>query len=85
MFSFGVSVATVNTEALGAFFRKTIATKLSTIRHTVGTVDPKDPTLVKYFPNSMPFMLAMDRIQMMAMDITNTNNLLLASSGRPTM
>ena len=85
MVSFGVIVATEYTDALGAFFRITTARKLITIRHTVGTVEPREPALVRYLPNSMPFMLAMDRIQIIAMDIISTSNLLLAKSGRPTM
>ena len=56
-----------------------------TIRQIVGMVDPRDPALVKYFPNSIPFMLASDSSQIMTRDIPSTSTLLSANSGLPIM
>ena len=50
---------------------------------TVGTVDPSEPTLVKYFPNFIPLMLAIESSHITIMDIASTSHLFSARSGRP--
>ena len=82
-FNFGVIEATVYVEALGAFFRTTIARNAIPIIRIVGMVDPKEPTLVKNLPNDIPFILKNDNIQITTSDKIRTNILLLARSGLP--